>query len=346
MAAEVTVIGAGVFGLACGWAMARRGARVRVVDPAGVGAGASGGIVGALAPHVPENWNEKKAFQLESLLMAQDWWAAVAAAGGGDPGYARTGRLQPVADAAARATAVARGAGAARLWRGKACWTVEAAPGGWSTGTPEVIRDTLSARIHPRRACEALAAAIQAAGGTIRAEGGMRGPVLHATGWEGLETMREAGGRAAGGGVKGQAVLVALDRRDAPQLYLDGLHVVPHADGTVAIGSTSERDFDHGRVDARADALLARAIDALPALAGASVLERWAGIRPRARSRAPLLGAWPGRDGHYVANGGFKIGFGMAPLVAETMADLVLEGRDAIPDGFRTDGLARWTGGA
>ena len=67
------------------------------------------------------------------------------------------------------------------------------------------------------------------------------------------------------------------------------------------------------------------------------VLDRWAGVRPRARSRAPMLGAWPGRPGHFVANGGFKIGFGMAPKVAEVMADLVLAGRDAIPEGFRVE---------
>jgi glycine/D-amino acid oxidase-like deaminating enzyme len=36
-----------------------------------------------------------------------------------------------------------------------------------------------------------------------------------------------------------------------------------------------------------------------------------------------------------VANGGFKIGFGMAPKIAQVMADLVLDGRDAIPPDFR-----------
>ncbi|MEE4208014.1 MAG: FAD-dependent oxidoreductase, partial [Parvularcula sp.] len=135
-----------------------------------------------------------------------------------------------------------------------------------------------------------------------------------------------------------------LDRREAPQLYADALHVVPHGDGTVAVGSTSEQSFETEGPDVLCDDLLGRAVRAVPALAGAEVLDCWAGIRPRARSRAPLLGAWPGRAGHYVANGGFKIGFGMAPLVAETMADLVLEGRDAIPAAFRTDGLARWGG--
>ena len=52
-------------------------------------------------------------------------------------------------------------------------------------------------------------------------------------------------------------------------------------------------------------------------------------------SRAPLLGAWPDRPGHFVANGGFKIGFGMAPVIAAMMADLVLFEQDRIPNAFR-----------
>jgi len=64
------------------------------------------------------------------------------------------------------------------------------------------------------------------------------------------------------------------------------------------------------------------------------VIARWAGVRPRAQSRAPLMGAWPGRDGHFVFNGGFKIGFAMAPALAQIMADLVLDRRDRVPDGF------------
>jgi len=87
---DVTVRGAGVFGLSVAWACLKAGATVRVIDPNGVASGASGGIVGALAPHVPEQWNPKKAFQLESLLMAEEWWAEVAEKGGKNPGYARS----------------------------------------------------------------------------------------------------------------------------------------------------------------------------------------------------------------------------------------------------------------
>ena len=72
---DLTVRGAGIFGLSIAWTAVQRGAKVQVVDPYGPAAGSSGGLVGALAPHVPENWNAKKAFQLDSLLMAAAFWA-------------------------------------------------------------------------------------------------------------------------------------------------------------------------------------------------------------------------------------------------------------------------------
>ncbi len=337
--ADVTVRGAGIFGLSIAWVCARRGARVQVIDPAGPGAGASGGLVGALAPHVPETWNPKKAFQLDSLLMAEGFWAAVEAEGGVSPGYGRTGRLQPVADAAALALARQRTETARALWQHHAVWEVvpQEAAGGFAPASPTgvLIRDTLSARMHPRRACAALAAALRVRGIDILPDGPDEGAVIWATGWQGLLALTESLGRPVGDGVKGQAALLRFDAGAAPQLFVDGLHIVPHADGTVAVGSTSERLFDDpAAVDAQCQGLIDRAVAALPALHGAAVLERWAGVRPRARSRAPLLGAWPGRARHFVANGGFKIGYGMAPKVAEVMADLVLEGRDTVPDGF------------
>jgi glycine oxidase len=336
--ADVTVMGAGVFGLSVAYACAQAGARVQVIDPGGVAAGASGGFVGALAPHVPEQWNAKKAFQLQSLLMADAFWAQVAQTGGQTTGYGRTGRLQPLADAAAVAMARTRADTAATLWQGQAHWRVVPATGAvWEPASPTglLIHDTLSARIHPRRATQALAAAVQALGGTIAASGPAAGQVVWATGWQGLTDRAGPGGRAVGNGVKGQAALLRHNAANLPQLFADTLHIVPHDDGTVAIGSTTERDFtDPATTDAALDALIARARAALPALERAEVVARWAGVRPRSRSRAPILGPHPARPGAYIANGGFKIGFGMAPLVGKVMADLVLAGRNDIPPDF------------
>ncbi|MDO5641425.1 MAG: FAD-binding oxidoreductase [Paracoccus sp. (in: a-proteobacteria)] len=340
--ASITVIGAGIAGLSLGWEMARRGHHITVIEAQGIAAGSSGGTVGALAPHAPDGWNAKKQFQLESLLAARDFWAGVGDAGGVDPGYARTGRVQPVA-LADLPRLRARIEGAQRFWDGAArMWLTRAPPGG--PLDPESadgwwLMDDLSARISPRRACAALAAAIRARGGQIipgRARiGDLDGPAIWATGAQGLKMLGADLGHHAGQGVKGQSALLDLAAPDAPQVYAEGLHLVAHADGTVGAGSTSENSFAHGLPDALLDDVITNARALCPGLRGAAVLERWAGIRPRARSRAPLAGAWPGRAGHYVLNGGFKIGFGMAPALARLMADLVLEGRDALPESFR-----------
>ncbi|MEM7732537.1 MAG: FAD-binding oxidoreductase [Pseudomonadota bacterium] len=337
--ADVTILGAGVFGLSIAWTCQRRGARVQVIDPGGPGAGASGGIVGALAPHVPENWNDKKAFQLESLLMAGAFWAEVEAAGGMTSGYGRTGRVQPLLDARAMALARGRQDSAKELWQGHATWQVMQTPPGVVTPpspTGWYAFDTLSARLHPRQACQALNAALVRGGAEVQRDGALKGKVIHATGAAGLIEMSGRLDRSIGNGVKGQAALLDFDARDGPQLFVDGLHIVPHGDGTTAIGSTSEREYDEpDSTDDRLEALIETARTALPDLSDAAILERWAGLRPRSRSRAPMLGEHPLHKGEFIANGGFKIGFGMAPRVAEVMADLVLEEVDRIPDGFK-----------
>ena len=322
---DVTVRGAGIFGLSIAYEAAKRGAKVQVIETVAIGAGSSGGLVGALSPHVPDNWNEKKAFQLESLLMAQAFWDGVAQAGGVDAGYARLGRLQPIEGLAGVDMARARIAGAAQNWGSHAVWEVRTATGAaWEPVSPSgyLVYDSLSARVHPRRAGAALAAAIMALGGRV---------IVGDAADQGRDW-----GRPLGGGVKGQAALLEWDASTFPQIYADNLHIVPHSDGTVAIGSTSETTWeDAAATDDRLDEVIARARAIVPALAAARVIDRWAGIRPRAITRAPILGAWPNRAGHFVANGGFKIGFGMAPKIAQVMADLVLEARDSIPPDFR-----------
>ena len=345
--ADVTVRGGGIFGLSIAWACLGRGAKVRLIETVALGAGSSGGLVGALSPHVPEAWNAKKAFQLDSLLLAADWWAGVEAASGFPSGYARSGRLQPLTDDRAVEAARRREAEAAALWQGRAVWQVVPATGaGWEPLTPTgwLVRDTLSARLSPRMGLQSLVGALKAQGVEVLVGGGEeQGLVVHATGIAGLAELSQALGIPVGSGVKGQALSLRHDARDQPQLFVDGLHIVPHADGTVAIGSTSETAWTQEHPDTQIDGLLNKAIAAVPALAQAEVTDRWAGIRPKSASRAPVLGAWPDRPGHFIANGGFKIGFGMAPKVAEVMASLVLEGRDTVPQDFRVESVLQKT---
>lgn len=339
---DVTIRGAGIFGLSIAWACVKRGARVQIIDPFGAGSGSSGGLVGALAPHTPENWNEKKEFQFQSLLMAEPFWAEVDDISGQSSGYGRTGRLQPIADQNALNLAQDRARSAKELWRGKADWRVVSASdfGDWVPASPTgfLIHDTLSARMHPRLACASLVKALQNKGVEVVANGQDRGAVIWATGYRGLYDLSAQRGRMVGAGVKGQSALLKYDAAPMPQLFADALHIIPHENGTVGIGSTTEREFDDpSTTDTQLDDVIARARMAFPVLEHAVVIDRWAGVRPRAKTRAPMLGHHPYRDGEFVANGGFKIGFGMAPKVAEVMADLVLEGRDDVPPSFRVE---------
>ncbi|QLQ20454.1 MAG: FAD-dependent oxidoreductase [Exiguobacterium profundum] len=338
---DVTVRGGGIFGLSVALACQWRGAKVRLVESVALGAGASGGLVGALSPFAPGKWDEVKAFQLEALKMAPGWWCEVAALSGLPTGYGRVGRLQPLPDEAAVAAARTTGEAALLRW-GPGMWRLVRATGAdWEpvSGSGWLVEDHLSARLHPRLAGAALVRAFEVMGGeVVLGDAEDEGQVVWANGAAGLAALSADLGREVGRGVKGQALRLAYDAGpEAAQLYAGGLHVVPHADGTVAVGSTSETEWSGDGPDGLADGLLARAVAAVPALAGAPVLERWAGIRPRARSRAPMLGAWPGRPGHWVANGGSRSALAVAPLVGEVMAALVLEGRDLVPGPLRVE---------
>ena len=342
---KVTIYGAGIFGLTLAWMALKRGARVTVIDPAGPASGASGGLVGALQPHTPDPWNAKKQFQLDSLLMAEPFWKEVEEVSGKSSGYARVGRVNPLASDRDVSLARAREEAAALNWKGQAIWEVVEAPQGdaWLPPSPTglYLHDTLSAILNPRLATACLASAVVQNGGQIRDDAPEDGQVIWATGWKGLLSLGQELGTPVGNGVKGQAILLDHDAAGHPQVYVDGLHIIPHINGTVAVGSTSEREFtDPTATDEQLDEILARATQRMPALKESAVIERWAGVRPRAKSRAPLLGPRPGRAGHFIANGGFKIGFGMAPKCAEALLDLVLEGRDTIPEDFHTRQIA------
>ncbi len=342
--AEIDVLGGGIFGLSVAYSLQKRGAKTRLIEKYRIGAGASGGVVGALAPHTPDNWNDKKQFQFESLIAMKSFWAEVDGLSGIDSGYGQIGRLVALETARELELAQERVISAVEFWKGHADWQVVAAERfkGWvpAAKTGFLSFDSLSARMSPRNACDSLAAAFQAIGGEIvlgrsTADADLQ---VHCTGYEGLKELTAELGTGLGSGVKGQGLLLDYDAGDVPQMFVGGIHFIPHASGKLAVGSTSEIEWvDASSTDSLLDDLLKRAISILPALADAKVLQRWAGVRPRGRRRAPMLGRHPNRAGVFIANGGFKIGFGVALKAGEVMADLVLNGSAEIPVGFSVE---------
>ena len=332
--AKITVIGAGVYGLSCALALLKDGHRVRVLEKGRVGHGASGGLVGALSPHVPEDWNVRKQFQLGALVSAARHWAEVEALSGLHSGYGRVGRYIPLDDAYEAEKARGRCAGAARLWPKVFQWKVlpdapdiapEAAPFG-------VVYESLSARINPRLACAALAAAVTKSGGEIMEHHpveALEGISVIAAGIGSGALLTPFLGEGRIRGVKGQAALLSGGLpAGGPVIYGNGVYIIPHADGSVAVGATSENKFeDASSTDVLLDTVLAKAFTIVPALSTAKVLERHAGLRPRAPKPEAMLGQL---DKHtFVATGGFKTGLGNAHAIAAALVQLV---RGEAPD--------------
>ncbi len=350
---KVIVVGAGAWGLACAYACARAGMAVQVFEAAQIGSGASGGVMGALAPHTPDQWEAKKQLQLESLRNADGFWAEVDALSGVASGYGRFGRLIPLTTPRARELALMRVAGAAQLWQGEFDWQViENHPLIAPDFTPYgVIRETLSARIFPAKAVASLAGAcrklgvaihemspvtaLEAHGVVVQGTPHRADAVILAGGAIGFTLLDAHAGRQTGGGVKGQAGLLACDLGAAPQIYADGVYVIPHAGGQVAIGSTTEKQFtEPSSTDARLEDLFTRARAICPVIADAPVIQRWAGLRPKARRRDPMLGPVPGLDGIFTAMGAFKIGLGLAPVVGDMLARMVAGEAVELPKSF------------
>jgi glycine/D-amino acid oxidase-like deaminating enzyme len=346
--ADVLVVGAGVFGLSVARACRAAGLSVLVADRDGPGAGASGGPVGALTPHMPRPMTPFKALQRDALLSLEGHVRALEAETGLPTGHARVGRVMPAGSEALRAEAPALAGAARAAWGGAGLeWRATPPPGTLAPeGCPHgVFIDDVSARIDPPAYVAALAASVGAqalrpgwtltglaAGRAQFDRGGVSaGHVVLAAGWESFAL---AG--VGGGGVKGQAALLeATLPPDMPVVQGRGLFVTAHGPGRVGVGSTHERDWSAPGPDAGLDALLARAAALVPALAGARVLRRWAGLRPRAASGQPLVGPVPGRPGLILATGGYRIGLALAHEVARAVvAGIAGTPGPELPDSF------------
>lgn len=366
---DILIIGAGIMGLWCALYAAQHGLSVNLLEESQAGAGASGGLLGALMPHMPDRWNEKKQFQFEALVSLEQAISEIEEKTGLSAGYRRAGRLIPLPQAHLLPIAEGHGQDALSWWRSGSrqfFWHVHGGERGRGLlrdgATPYgLVEDTLAARVSPRGLIAVLKAAIireprvtilegaavqrlDPAAGTARLSDGVMlsfGHAVIANGHRAGDLIESIVGRLRKPlvvPVKGQAALLAADLgRDTPVVYLDGLYVVPHENGRVAVGSTSEDRFDDASsTDHRLDTLISRAQSLVPALEDAPILERWAGLRPKAIGRDPMVGILPGHERISVLTGGFKVGFGLAHGLAASLVEAIAAERPVcgLPDSF------------
>ena len=125
--------------------------------------------------------------------------------------------------------------------------------------------------------------------------------------------------------VKGQMLCVAVPEKDLIRhvIRTPGVYVIPRTNGRLLIGATvEEAGFDKQTVSATIQKLRKAALDLVPKLADARILEAWAGLRPGTPDGLPILGT-TSTPGYFVAAGHFRDGILLAPVTAEVVGTIV-----------------------
>ena len=144
--------------------------------------------------------------------------------------------------------------------------------------------------------------------------------------------------------VKGQMLCVVMPQKEMVRhvIRTPDVYLIPRSDGRMLIGATQEEaGFDKQTVPATIQKLRQAALDIVPKLAEARILEAWAGLRPGTPDALPILGA-TATPGYFVATGHFRDGILLAPITARVMGQ-VIAGERPEPD-LRAFGSERFRG--
>jgi len=350
------IIGAGVIGLGIAWRLAQRGAAVTLFDRAAAGSGASHSAAGMLAACAEAEPGGEKLIALgrRSQALWPDFAAELEKLTGQLVDLRREGTLVVAltADDQARiqhhlefqhSLELPVEWISAREARRHEPHLASIAGAVWSPEDGQVDNRKLVAAL--KLACASAGVDIQehrpvrrilltdgCAVGVELADGTEhRGDtvVLAAGAWSrGIEGLPSAL-RPPVRPVKGQMIALQMDPA-APLVthvvWGPKVYMTPRLDGRLILGATvEEKGFDATITAGAVLALLEAAWRVFPAIEELPVAEMWAGHRPGSRDDAPILGYGP-VGGLVYATGHHRNGILLAPITADAIARLVLDG--------------------
>ena len=372
----VAIIGAGVVGLGIAWRLAARGVEVAVFDKGAAGAGATHAAAGMLAACAEAEPGEEALVALGRDSQAR--WPAFAdelkQASGIDVELRREGTLVIALTADDQARLFHHLEFQKKLdlplqWI-SAAETRRREPhlAGKLAGAVFSPEDH---QVDNRKLATALAIAAQAAGASIHehqpvaaisSQGRRVDGIVLADGRKHAADMVVLAAGAWSRGIarsiadmapqslppvrpiKGQMLALRMDPA-APLIshviWGPGIYLVPRRDGRLIVGATvEEKGFDSTLTAGGLLTLLEAAWRAVPAIEELPIDEMWVGHRPGSRDDAPILGPAP-LDGLIYATGHHRNGILLAPVTADTIARLVLDG--TLDPDIRPFGIERFT---
>ncbi len=110
-------------------------------------------------------------------------------------------------------------------------------------------------------------------------------------------------------------------------IFGEAIYLAPKNDGTIVVGATKEDVGFEKQLTAGGVAwLLTTALRLLPGLAGATIDQMWAGLRPKTPDNLPILGKAPNWQNVTLAVGHGSIGIALSAITGRSIAEVVTTG--------------------
>ena len=354
---DVIIVGGGVIGCSIAYHLTLAGSSVRLIERDRLASGASGVAAGMLAPQVEAHYDDPF-FDLclrgrdEHVELAEDLKDGV----GLDVERRTTGVFRLALDEAERVELKRQ-----MRWQVKrglrAEWFEPHELGALepllSGAAGRLLAGGLwfpdEAQVHSQRLVAALAAAsvqrkavlsegvwateilveghraigVRTPAGVVEAES-----VVLAAGVWSTDIARAAGVEVPVSPVKGQLItLRAIGRSLQRILWTGECYLVPKTGGQVILGATEEEgNYDRRPTLAGVGALATAALEQLPWAGQFTIEGVWAGLRPAAPDRFPIVGWAPGLDNLLVATAHYRNGVLLGPLTGRRVSEAIRTG--------------------
>jgi glycine oxidase len=131
--------------------------------------------------------------------------------------------------------------------------------------------------------------------------------------------------------VRGQILILRAPSVDLRKVVRsERRYLVPRPNGSILAGSTLENaGFDKHLTPAGVRRIVEGAMELVPELADAEIIETWAGLRPGTPDKLPILGPTD-IEGLLMATGHYRSGILLAPVTAKLVREWISKGQVAL----------------